>query len=1077
MVFNHNSLGLIKQPKISIHRLDLAMIGYLEAFNIVIKPTFCNISELTFKCYKNSQHFSCLRKDMVLEVEGFGRFIIYGVNNTQDGQTDYIEVTAHSYEETLNKTTLTYSENMYMKLWDAIDPAHGSYVKQSDGSYAQFPTLLYIIQQQTGWTIDHVDAELLKEYRTMDIDDEQVYGFLMSTVADTFKCYFNFDTINKKINCYSKNEETYQPVHTGINFSFRNLIKEQTISEASDDIVTALTVKGAEGVGISLVNPLGNDVIYDFSYYMNNEEWGMPTDLQTAVTTWLALIESERSNYEDEVANYRQACENATTYKADLKVLNSELLALQDAQAVDIAANNDQGLQTIYPQIVAKENQIKAKQLDYNYEEALKVAYMRHISQIVTSLSFENNFTPTQLEQLQYYINGSVYENENFVFTTDMPEEQKIDIENSLYNYGLQMMKKLSSPLYQYTCNISPFFFDEEYKTFTNNIILGGAVNLEKEPNEWVEPRLIQLVIDYDEPENSTAILSDSYRLIDGAYEFSSGFNQAIKASRKTSLAAPLWDEPLNNGFYGTVTEYITNALNLANQEIINADNQEFKLGSYGLRGKMWDEVNEQYDPHQVAMTNNVLAFTDNNWQSCKMAIGKVTLGQTEYYGVVAEALVGELIAGSQLTIRDANSSFVVNSSGVNLENAPFTVYNNTSQILINPTDGFKIQKKNGNVWETVLSEDNNGNIVANSITLQTGYIGGWEIKSDGLYSPTGDYIKTNGTGKLSLLTYTNNTATFAGDIYANNLKWNYGSGTPSNIFTVSSGIPGMAGSWLTAGSVGTDRRNAAQWDDLYAQRIWCEDLFAERATIAELKAGYIEAEGVRTDILFGGKYYVGDQASPSNNATMYSQQENISAQYQNIYSLYTVAHGNIRLNPDLGAVVVGGTGALSASNITVSTKLTASSLLEATDATITDELTAHSLSVDTTATISNNNNTGTLITDWIQLRQKLDHLKVSDSFNVECNATFERDVTAHNSGGTATMIADWIQVRNKINKVIVSDEFKTDTGIDATIGGRLWITGGTAVQPGGSGSFWHGRTADITIDGVTLSFKDGLLI
>lgn len=74
-------------------------------------------------------------------------------------------------------------------------------------------------------------------------------------------------------------------------------------------------------------------------------------------------------------------------------------------------------------------------------------------------------------------------------------------------------------------------------------------------------------------------------------------------------------------------------------------------------------------------------------------------------------------------------------------------------------------------------------------------------------------------------------------------------------------------------------------------------------------------------------------------------------------------------------------------------------------------------------------------------------------------------------------MIADWIQVRNKINKVIVSDEFKTDTGIDATIGGRLWITGGTAVQPGGSGSFWHGRTADITIDGVTLYFKDGLLI
>lgn len=1077
MKFEFDTLGLIKYPKISIHRIDLAMIGYLNVFNIVLKPTFCNISELTFKCYKGSEHYNCLKKDMVLEVADFGRYIITNVDENDNGEVCYAEVTAHSWEETLNKVTISYTDNSYMKLWDAIDPEAGSYVRQPDGSMAQYPTLLYIIQQQTGWTIKHVDADLLNSYRTLSIDKEQVYGFLMGTVADTFKCFFEFDTFNKWIYCYSKDENTYEPINTGINFSFRNLIKEQRISEGSEEIITALTIKGAEGVGISLVNPLGNDVLYDFSYYMNDEEWGMPADLQEAVQDWMNLIDVRQTTYQNAVTAYRTCTANILTLNSEKSVLESELLALQDVQAVSIAANDDAGLAQVYPLIQSKENAIKGKELDIQYQETAKAGHLANMQSIVQELSFANNFTSAQLEQLQYYINGSVYENGNFVFTQDMPDCDKIDTEKDLYEFGLQTFKKLSSPMYEYTCSIDPFMFSQEYNEFTKNIKLGGAVNLELKSGKWVTPKLMQLIIDYDEPENTTAILSDSFRLLDGISQFSNGFNQAIKASRKTSTAAPLWDEPLNNGFYGTVTEYINNALNLANQEIINADNQEFKLGSYGLRGKMWDETQGDYDPHQVAMTNNVLAFTDDNWQSCRMALGRVTIGQNEYYGVVAEAIVGELIAGTQMTIRDANSSFVIDGSGVNLENAPFTVYNSTSRILINPTDGFKIQKKNGNVWDTVLSEDNSGNIVANSITLQTGYIGGWEIKSDGLYSPTGDYIKTNGTGKLSLLTYTNNTATFAGDIYANNLKWNYGSGTPSNIFTVSSGIPGMAGSWLTAGSVGIDRRNAAQWDDLYAQRIWCEDLFAERATIAELKAGYIDAEGVRTDLIFGGQYYVGMADTPSNRTTMYAHTENISAQYQNIYSLYVLANGNIRLNPDVGAVIVGGTGALSASNITASTKLTASSLLEATDATITDELTAHSLSVDTTATISNNNNTGTLITDWIQLRQKLDHLTVSDSFNVECNATFERDVTAHNSDGTATMIADWIQVRNKINKVIVSNEFKTDTGIDATIGGRLWIAGGTAVQPGGSGSFWHGRTADITIDGVTLYFKDGLLI
>lgn len=999
MEFKFNSLDLAKPPKIAICRLDLQMIGFLNAYNIVIKPAFCNVSELTFKCDKDSNHFNCLRKDMVLEVDGFGRFIITDVSENNDGQTKYTEVEAQSYEVTMNRVTISYTENTVFKLWDAINPAHGSIVRQPDGTMAQYPTLLYIIQQQTGWTIKHVDATLLNSYRTMDIDKEQVYGFLMDTVAETFKCYFEFDTTNRWIYCYDADEEVYDPVNTGINLSFRNVIRERKISSSSEEIITALTVKGAEGVGISMVNPIGNDVLYDFSYYMNDEEWGMPQDLQDAITDWQDLIESKREEYEEAVADYRQACVNSTTYDGELTVLESELKALLDVQAVDIAANNEQGLQTIYPQIVAKEAAVKAKQAQYDFAESEKRFNKGVIQLIVQTLAFNNNFTQAQLEQLQYYINGSVYENANFIFTQDMPEEDKLDIVKQLYEFGLKQFKKLSSPQYEYTCTIEPFMFSKDYKKFADNIKLGGVANLELESGLWVEPKILQVVIDYDEPQNTTMVLSDSFVLADNIYRFSNGFNQAIKASRKTSTAAPLWDEPNKNGFYGTVTEYINNALNLANQEIINASDQEFKLGSYGLRGKKWIEEDDDYDPHQVAMTNNVLAFTDDNWQHCKMALGRVTIGQSEYYGVVAEAIVGELIAGSQLTIRDVNSSFVIDSGGASLENAPFTVYNNSSRILINPTDGFKIQKKNAtnpSIWDDVLSEDNSGNIIARSIKVESGDIGGWEIRSDGLYSPTGDYIKSDGTGKLSLLRYNNSAAYFDGNIYANNLQWNYGSGSYGNVFTVTGGIPGMAGSWLTAGSVGTDRRNAAQWDELYANKIYCEQLFAVMVTADNLQAGKIQT----TDLLFGGKFYVGSATNPYNRATMYGKQEDISAQIQDQYSIFLETAGNIHLNTDAGGVLCSG-------------NVTAASI------TTTDQ---------------------------------------------NATSTFNH-----------TLIAEWLRVNQKINRVVVSDYFATDERIDATIGGRLWITGGTAVKQGNS--YWHGQTTDITIDGVTLHFKDGLLI
>lgn len=81
---------------------------------------------------------------------------------------------------------------------------------------------------------------------------------------------------------------------------------------------------------------------------------------------------------------------------------------------------------------------------------------------IVGDLSWESNFTPEQRETLSYYINGSVYENSNFVYTDNMLEEKKIETATALYNQGLLVMAKLSSALYEYECDIAPFMFNKK---------------------------------------------------------------------------------------------------------------------------------------------------------------------------------------------------------------------------------------------------------------------------------------------------------------------------------------------------------------------------------------------------------------------------------------------------------------------------------------------------------------------------------------------------------------------------------------------------------------------------------------
>lgn len=875
MEFKFNSHNLIQPPKIAICRIDTQMLGYLNPKSIVIKPTFCSLSELTFTVYEGSNFYDSVRKYMVLEVEGFGRWQIETVDISNDGTTEYKSVSAFSYEASLNRCTLTYKDDTVFKLWDAINPEK---------------TLLGIISSQTGWTIDHVDGSLLNSYRTMSIDGEEVYGLMVGDISEAFKCYFVFDGQSKKISCYDRDRDV---VNSGINLSFRNLIQNINIKQSSEDIITALTVTGAEGVGINLVNPLGNNVIYDFSYYCNAEPWGMPLDIQSALNMWNVKLKNSEEAYRLLVEQRRTISDDKVRIDGELTVLKGELKGLMDVQAVNISANNEEGLRDVYPKIQNKETQIKAKEEERALKEERYQSCLESISDIVQELSFEKNFTPEQYEVLKHYINSSVYENENFIFTSNQTEAEKIDIANQLYEQGKKVMNKLSKPMFEFECDVAEFMFSKKYEEFSKALELGVGVNLEVEDGHWETPKFLQAIIDYDNTENTAIVLSDSFRLMDSIYEFSDGFAQTVKAGRKTSLSAPLWDEPNKNGFYSTVNDYITNALNLANQEIINATSQEITLGSYGLRGKKYLENEDTYDPHQVALTNNVLAFTDDNWQSCKMALGNLTIGNTNYYGIVAEAIVGNLIAGEQLTIQNSNNSFILDGNGALLTNADFTVTNGKSKIVINPDDGFKIQKSTGvDIWEDVLSQDTEGNIIAKSIKLETGSIGGWTIKEDGLYSPTGDKIKSDGTGKISLMTWDNTTARFDGNIYANNLQWRYDD-SYSNIFSYDSlGLPSMSGSWLGTGSVGKTKLDTLWVTEIDGMIADFDEIRATLITADILKAGVIGAE----DIYFGGRMYVGDNSNIDNRAQLYCRQKDISSEIKGQYSLFAEAAGTIEL-------------------------------------------------------------------------------------------------------------------------------------------------------------------------------------
>jgi hypothetical protein len=228
--------------------------------------------------------------------------------------------------------------------------------------------------------------------------------------------------------------------------------------------------------------------------------------------------------------------------------------------------------------------------------------------------------------------------------------------------------------------------------------------------------------------------------------------------------------------------------LNAAKNNIISSVNQEITIDQNGLQGKEVDTGSDSidgYSPNQVWLVNNMLAFTQDGWNTASLALGELNVNGTNMYGLCASVLIGQIIAGNQLTIENDDNTFTVDGQGATLTNATLSVLGNSGKnnILLDPQHGFKIQSLVNNAFVDKFYVDLAGNVTfggvlngasgtfSGTINATIGSnIAGWTTSATALTSPSGDFIGSNGNFKIGKLTVTGSTAKFDGTIYARNL-------------------------------------------------------------------------------------------------------------------------------------------------------------------------------------------------------------------------------------------------------------------------------------------------------------------
>ena len=281
---------------------------------------------------------------------------------------------------------------------------------------------------------------LPEESYAFNIDNSDLYSFLTQDVAGAFNCVFVFDTVNCLINAYYVE---HIGTDTNAYIGWRNIQNSITATN-TDDLYTAYTVSGGDGLtGIEQAN-FGSSEIEDYSYFMKDNRY-LPQSLIDKYREWLKFRESKRDSYVAANKNYWKTYDKAAELMARVP---------SDSSIQDWATKSLEDLMSYYDDFTAMIRGYEKLYVDKNGNfdiDALKNSsswdnYCEILNYTIPTIVNEiakKKTDKTELsEELKSYGGGNLLSNAVFMTSSDW-----INIENTL----LDIKDIDSSPAYGIT--------------------------------------------------------------------------------------------------------------------------------------------------------------------------------------------------------------------------------------------------------------------------------------------------------------------------------------------------------------------------------------------------------------------------------------------------------------------------------------------------------------------------------------------------------------------------------------------------------------------------------------------------
>lgn len=223
----------------------------------------------------------------------------------------------------------------------------------------------------------------------------------------------------------------------------------------------------------------------------------------------------------------------------------------------------------------------------------------------------------------------------NMYFTQNTTEYQRYAVEWELYEYGVACLEKLAFPSYTFDISSANFFLLDAFVDFVRRLGLGKKIYLALTEDTVIEPILIGFSVSYDDPSSLDLIFSDTYNLSDNALSLVDLLDQSVSMGKSLDASRFSYNAFLDSGAATSVKKYMDSALDVSKQAILSGGNMAVSWDASGIKCRKYTEDQSGYEPEQIAIINNSIVFTDDDWKPQKWQSGASMTRISERYGVL----------------------------------------------------------------------------------------------------------------------------------------------------------------------------------------------------------------------------------------------------------------------------------------------------------------------------------------------------------------------------------------------------------------------------------------------------------